>query len=69
MSEHVHRTLVFEENPVGIKASRFIIHVVRDLVKARDWRGLGVFVVFVVGLRVVFCLSVDIVCFVVDVHT
>ena len=39
-----------------------------DLVKACAWRGLGVVVVFVVGLGFVFYLSVDLVRFVVDVH-
>ena len=33
--EHVHRYLIVEENPVWIKASGVIIHVVRDLVKPR----------------------------------
>ena len=36
--------------------------------EARDWRCLGVVVVFVVGVRVILCFSVAIVCFVVDVH-
>ena len=67
VAKHIHRDLIIEENPVWIMASGVVIHVVRDLVKARAWRGLGV--VLVVGPGVVFCLSVAIVCFVVDMHT
>ena len=58
IAEYVHRALVFKKDPVWIKASRVIIHVVRYLVKARAWSGLGVVAVFIVGLGVVFCLSV-----------
>ena len=68
VAEHIHRDLIIEENPVWIMASGVVIHVVRDLVKARAWRGLGVVVVFVVELRVVLCLSVAIVLFVFDVN-
>ena len=69
VAEHVNHALVFEKDPVCIKASRVVIHVVRYLMKAHVWRGLGVAVVFVVRLGVVFYFSVAIVCFVVDVHT
>ena len=69
VAEHVHRALIADKNPVRIKASRVIIHVLIYLVKACAWRGLRVVVVFVVGLGVVFCFSFSLVCFVVDVHT
>ena len=65
----MHHALVFEKDPIWIEASRIVVHVVRYLVKARAWRGLAVIVVFVVGLRVVFCFSVALVCFVLDVRT
>ena len=64
----MHRALIVEEDSVWVQASGVVIHVVRDLVKARAWRGLGVVVVFVVELRVVLCLSVAIVLFVFDVN-
>ena len=65
----MHRAFIFEEDPVWFQASGFVLHVVINLVKAHAWRGLGVAVVFVVGLGVVLCLSVDLVRFVVDVHS
>ena len=68
-AEHVHHALIVKKNPVWIKASRVIIHGVRYLMKARAWRGFGVVFVSFVGLRFVFCFSVAVVCFVVDVHT
>ena len=64
----MHLALISKENPVWIQASGVVVRVVRDLVKARAWRGLGVVVVFVVGLEVLFCVSVALVRFVVDVH-
>ena len=64
----MHRALIVNDNPVWIKAYGVIIHVVRYLVKARAWRGLGVVVVFVVRLGVVLCISVALVYFVVNVH-
>ena len=69
VAEHVHRAMIVEENQVWIKASGVIIHVVRDLVKSRAWCGIRAVVVFIVGLGVVFCLSVALVYFLVDVHT
>ena len=66
--EHAHRALIVEKFPVWIKLYRLFVNVVRYLVKARAWRGLGVVVVFVVELRVVLCLSVAIVLFVFDVN-
>ena len=69
VAEHVHHDLVVEKDPVWIKVSRVVIHVMRYSVKARAWRGLGVVVVFVVGIGFVLSLSVALVCFVVDVHT
>ena len=66
--EHVHFVLAVEKYPVWIEASRVIVHVVRYLVKARAWRGIGVIVVFLVGLRFLFCFSVALLFFVVDVH-
>ena len=68
VSEHVHRALVVEKDPICIEASCVVVHVVRYLVKACACRGLGVVVVFVVGLEVLFYFSVALVCFVVDVH-
>ena len=65
----MHHDLVVEKDPVWIKVSRVVIHVMRYSVKARAWRGLGVVVVFVVGIVFVLRLSVALVCFVVDVHT
>ena len=64
----MHRAMIIKEDPVWVQASSVVLHVMRDLVKARAWRGLGV-VIFVVGLRVVLCFSVDIFRFVVNVHT
>ena len=68
VAEHVHRDMVVEKDPVWLKVFRVVIHVVRYVLKARAWRGLGVVIVFVIGLIVVFFFSVDIVCFMVDVH-
>ena len=58
VAEHVHRALVVEKDLVWIKVSHVVIYVVRYLEKACAWRGLGVFVAFIVGLRVVLCFSV-----------
>ena len=69
VAEYAHRALVVNKYPVWIKAPRVFIHVVRYLVKARAWRGLRVAVILVVRLRVVFCFSIALVCFVVNVHT
>ena len=69
VAENLHHALVVEKDSVWIKSSRIVIHVVRYLMKARAWRGLGVVVVFVVGLGVVFYFSIVLVCFVVNVHT
>ena len=69
VAEYMHLALISKENPVWIQASGVVVRVVRDLVKARAWRGLGVVVVFVVGIGFVLSLSVALVCFVVDVHT
>ena len=68
VSEHVHCALIFKENPVWIKASGVIIHVVRDLVKSCASRELRVVVIFVVKLRVLFYISVALVCFVAVMH-
>ena len=68
VAEHVHHALVAEKDPVWIEASRVVFHVVRYLVNACAWRGIRVVVVFVVGLGVVFCFSVDLVCFAVDAY-
>ena len=65
----MHRSLIVEEDPVWVQASDVVLHVVRYLVKSRAWCGLGVVVVFVVGLGVLFGLSVALVRFVVNVHT
>ena len=54
VAEHVHHALIFSENPVWIKASSVIIHVVREMVKARALRGIRVVIVFVVELGVLF---------------
>ena len=67
VAEHVHCALVVEKDPVWIEASCIVVRVVIYLVKAHAWRGF--LVIFVVGLGVVFYLSVAIVCFVVDVHS
>ena len=66
----MHRALIVEEYPVWVQASGVVLRVVRDLVKSRAWRGLRVVivVVFIVGLGVVFCISIDLVRFMVDVH-
>ena len=69
VDEHLHQDLVVQKYPVWIKASRVVIHVVRYLVKACAWRGLGVVVVFVVGIGVLFCSSFALFRFVVDMHT
>ena len=65
----MHRDLIVEEDPVWVQAFGVVIHVVRDLVKARACRGIGVVAIFVVKLGVVFYLSVALVHFLVDVHT
>ena len=65
----MHRSLIVEEDPVWVQASDVVLHVVRYLVKSRAWCGLGVVVVFVVRIRVILCVSVALVCFVVYVHT
>ena len=65
----MHRSLIVEEDPVWVQASDVVLHVVRYLVKSRACRGLGVVVVFVVGLGVVFGLSVSLVHFVVSIYT
>ena len=49
LDEHMNRVLIVKENPVWIKTSGVIIHVVRDLVKAHAWPGLVVVVVVVVS--------------------
>ena len=64
----MHCDLIAEEYTVWVLASGAVLNVLRDLLKACAWRGLGVVVIFVVGLGVVLCLSVDHVCFVVGVH-
>ena len=69
IAENVHCALVVEKNSSWIKVSCVIIHVVRYLVKACAWRGIGVVAIFVVGIGVVFCFSVALVCLVVHVHT
>ena len=69
VAEYMHLALISKENPVWIQASGVVVRVVRDLVKACTWRGLGVVVVFVVRLGVVFCLSVALIRFMVNVHT
>ena len=68
VAEHMHRDFVFEEYPVWIQVSGAVLHVVRDLMKSRAWCGLGVVVGLVVGLGVVFYISVALFRFVVDVH-
>ena len=68
ITENVHSVLVIDKDTVWIKASRVVIHVVRYLVKVCNWRRIGVIVVFVVGLGFLLCLSVALVCFMVDVH-
>ena len=65
----MHRDLIFKENPVWIKSYGVVIRVVRYLVKARAWRGIGFVVVFVVGPGVVLFLFLSLACFVVNVHT
>ena len=68
VAEHVHCAMVVEKDSICNVASRIVVNVVRYLVKARAWHGLGVLVVFVVRLVVVFCFSVTLVCFMVEVH-
>ena len=58
VDERMHRAFIVEENPVWVQVSGVVIHVVRDLAKSRAWHGIGVVVVFVVGLGVVLCLFV-----------
>ena len=65
----MHRAFIVEEDQVWVQASGVVIHVVRDLAKTCAWRGIGVVVVFVVGLGVVLYFSVALFYFVVDVHT
>ena len=64
----MHHALVVEEDTVWIQASGVVFHVMGYLVKSRTWRGLGVVVIFVVGLGVVLCISFAIFCFVIDLH-
>ena len=59
VSEHMHHSLVVKENPVWVKASGFIVHVVGYLGEARAWSSLGVVVVLFFRVGVVFCFSVD----------
>ena len=47
---------------------RFHFFVMGYLVEASAWRGIGVVVIFAVRVGVVFCLSVDFVCFMVHMH-
>ena len=61
-------TLIAEEDPVWVHAYGVFLHVVRDLVKVHAWRGLRFVIVFFVGLGVLFCLSVFLIRFVVNMH-
>ena len=64
----MHCVLIVEEDPLWVQASGVVLYVAINLVKSCAWRGLGVFI-FIVRLRVVFCISVDIVRFVINVNT
>ena len=69
VAKNMHRALFFKEDPVWVQASGVVLHVVRDLVKARTWRGIRVVFVLVIGLGVLFYLSVALIRFVFNVHT
>ena len=65
----MHCALIVEEDSMCAQATGVVIHVLRYLMKARAWSGLGVAVVFVVGIGFVFYLSVALFCFVAGVNT
>ena len=57
VSEHVYPALIFQEDPVWVEESVFVIRMIRDLVETCSWIWIGVVIRNVGGFVIFFLVA------------